>query len=418
MMIKLKIEFNGEIRRTQVSNPLTMASLREAVQDMFETDIVASMARISYVDEEGDTIVVTQDIELQEAVQVFNGKAVKLRVASVEPTEATTEVPADDAASDAASEAGSDIDIDVEAVMGAAGNLLELLPEALKLFGDYLAAGVAPAAAAEKVLAEMPGLSKHADEVRRHFRAHCRRQRRCGRGRRGRGCGRGRHFHARGHAHGHGHFHGHGPGFLRRFLGGFGVRPHGMRHGGMRHCASQLGLGATFVKDVSLPDHVELPTGSVHIKTWRFQNTGTAEWPRGTQLHFVKGAYNVLQGQTAFDVPCAKPGQTVEISVPVQVPAQVPVGARRRDRRVKALFRLRAPVDGFARPLPFGDRVWLDFNVVPSDKPNDVDALVKQARETLGDRVAAFSDEELQQLLRAFDNDVDTFVRDVLGGSA
>ncbi|MES1912779.1 MAG: hypothetical protein MHM6MM_005003 [Cercozoa sp. M6MM] len=432
MMLKLKIEFNGEIRRTQVPNPLSMASLREAVKEMFATDIVASKACISYVDDEGDKIMVTQDIELQEAVHVFNGKTVKLRIsASKEPTEESA-----GAASDAA--------CDLESAMGAA---VELLPEALKLFGDYVAAGLVPPEAVEKVLIEMPELSAHADLVRQHFHAvkmreRDRRHRGCTRGRgrgRGRGCGRGRHHHGQSGHHGHGrHGHGHGHngrgrgGFLRGLLQGShgpllgllhqpcgGLRGgRGMRHGGMRHSARRLGLGATFVRDVSLPDHMELPAGSVHVKTWSFQNTGTVQWPQGTKLHFVKGAADVLQGHTEFDVPCAKPGEQVEISVPVHVRACPPLGAhvRRRDRRLKAVFRLMAPVGSFQQRVSFGDRVWLNVNVVASD--TDVDALVKQARATLGDRVTAFSDGELQQLLAAFDNDVGTFVRDVLGGSA
>jgi hypothetical protein len=77
--------------------------------------------------------------------------------------------------------------------------------------------------------------------------------------------------------------------------------------------------GATFVKDVNVPEGTQLPAGARFTKVWRLQNTGTCTWTPDFKVLFVKG--DNLGGPSSFNLPeTVSPGQTVDISVNLTAP--------------------------------------------------------------------------------------------------
>jgi len=112
---------------------------------------------------------------------------------------------------------------------------------------------------------------------------------------------------------------------------------------------------AHFVRDVNLPDGVTVLPGVVLIKSWEFNNPSSASWPEGSRLIFVEGSSEIL-GKEEFEVPVAGPGQTVEVSCPIQVPAKA--------GKYMATFQL-ADKEG----TPFdGHRCWVELVVAEEEK--------------------------------------------------
>jgi len=77
-------------------------------------------------------------------------------------------------------------------------------------------------------------------------------------------------------------------------------------------------LGATFVKDLTIPDNMEVEVGSKVVKTWLIKNSGTVAWPKGTKFGTVaKNGATVLPD---CKVPAGlKPGQEAAISVSLTI---------------------------------------------------------------------------------------------------
>jgi len=65
--VVLKISFEDQLRRTQLAQPLTIVQVREQISRLFPN---VKYFNLSYLDEEGDKITVSSDIELQEAHRV------------------------------------------------------------------------------------------------------------------------------------------------------------------------------------------------------------------------------------------------------------------------------------------------------------------------------------------------------------
>jgi hypothetical protein len=76
---------------------------------------------------------------------------------------------------------------------------------------------------------------------------------------------------------------------------------------------------AAFVSDVTIPDGTVMSPGQRFTKTWRLRNSGTSTW-RGTSLVFVSGAQ--MGAPDAVSVPTTAPGETVDISVPMNAPTE------------------------------------------------------------------------------------------------
>jgi hypothetical protein len=74
----------------------------------------------------------------------------------------------------------------------------------------------------------------------------------------------------------------------------------------------------------SIRDGTEMPLGKEFTKTWRFKNSGTCDWPAGTELMFINDGGD-LMGAGARMVLLKKalsPGQYVEVMVVFKTPTQ------------------------------------------------------------------------------------------------
>jgi hypothetical protein len=115
-----------------------------------------------------------------------------------------------------------------------------------------------------------------------------------------------------------------------------------------------------FINDLTIPHRSIVGRNETLIKTWQFQNTGSAPWPEGTRLVFLRGDRQ-LSMEEEFDVPRAQPGEIVEVSALLNTGHQF--------GRLTAYFKL---ADG--NRDTFGSRVWADVIVAsnPSDpQPNE-----------------------------------------------
>lgn len=78
---------------------------------------------------------------------------------------------------------------------------------------------------------------------------------------------------------------------------------------------------ASFMADVTVPDGslFSAATGQGFMKTWRLKNIGTCAWDAGYHVVFVQGMN--MSYANSFPLPrVVQPGETVEISLPMQVP--------------------------------------------------------------------------------------------------
>jgi len=117
---------------------------------------------------------------------------------------------------------------------------------------------------------------------------------------------------------------------------------------------------AKFVKDESLPDRAVVLPSQTLVKTWKVQNTGAVEWPKGTKLIFFRGD-RALSTEEEFDVPLAKAGEAVDVSAVITTPS---LSLRASNGRHTAVFRL-----ADQERTPFGPRLWCDVLVADVSKP-------------------------------------------------
>lgn len=109
------------------------------------------------------------------------------------------------------------------------------------------------------------------------------------------------------------------------------------------------GYRASLVRDVTLPDGARVRANASLTKVWRLQNSGSAPWPNGATLGFVGGSdFSAVPTAIPDGV---EPGAVVDITLRCTAPA--------RAGRYVGYWRLIDP-----RGAPFGERIWLDVDVV------------------------------------------------------
>jgi hypothetical protein len=77
--------------------------------------------------------------------------------------------------------------------------------------------------------------------------------------------------------------------------------------------------GLRFVTDVTIPDNTAFSAGASFLKTWRVKNTGTTTWDSRYTVAFFSDVH--LGTADTFPLPSAKPGDIVEITIPMTAPA-------------------------------------------------------------------------------------------------
>ncbi len=77
-----------------------------------------------------------------------------------------------------------------------------------------------------------------------------------------------------------------------------------------------------FIKDVTIPDEMDLAPGEHFTKTWRLENAGSCSWGIGYLLYFESG--DPLGGPSSQDLTSQTilPGETVDISVDLVAPQE------------------------------------------------------------------------------------------------
>jgi heat shock protein HslJ len=75
----------------------------------------------------------------------------------------------------------------------------------------------------------------------------------------------------------------------------------------------------TFVRDVAVPNGSTLDPNAPFERIWRVRNDGTCTWSR-YEVVFARG--DQMSGPAAARIPEARPGQSIDISVPMIAPAR------------------------------------------------------------------------------------------------
>ena len=75
---------------------------------------------------------------------------------------------------------------------------------------------------------------------------------------------------------------------------------------------------ATFLADVTYPDGDVVAAGAHILKTWRLRNVGSSAWVAGYALAFAGD--NKMNAPDSVPLPSALPGETVEVTVPLEAP--------------------------------------------------------------------------------------------------
>ena len=77
-----------------------------------------------------------------------------------------------------------------------------------------------------------------------------------------------------------------------------------------------------FIKDVTIPDEMDIAPGESFTKTWRLQNAGSCPWGIGYLLYFESG--DIMGGPSSKDLTSEtiQPGKNLDISVDLVAPGE------------------------------------------------------------------------------------------------
>jgi hypothetical protein len=77
-----------------------------------------------------------------------------------------------------------------------------------------------------------------------------------------------------------------------------------------------------FIKDVTIPDEMDLAPGEAFTKTWRLENAGSCAWTIGYLLYFESG--DAMGGPSSKELTSVTvlPGETVDVSVDLIAPQE------------------------------------------------------------------------------------------------
>lgn len=116
-----------------------------------------------------------------------------------------------------------------------------------------------------------------------------------------------------------------------------------------------------FVADLTVPDGTSVPHATAFTKTWRLKNSGSCTWNNQYTMVRLSGDMWAVSDYAYPEIPVVRPGETVDLSVPLVLP---PGFAYAYGSRVRGIFQLKAP-DGEL----FGTKPYAEVTVV---KPNEI----------------------------------------------
>lgn len=331
IIIKASLENIDEIRRFSVEKA-TFAQIKETIKQLFSIQNDAPFS-VQYKDPESDLVLISNDLELIEALQV--AKAGPLRVfikvdkipakADVVPVDEKQKAPASDTPVDN-SFFGSKLRAAEEKrpLWKDAPEILESR-EQVKAARQKLMAAREQVTSARKELLTARG-NFLASRKKLHVQVRAARE--------------------------------------KRQAGKAKVVPEG-----------PLKILARFVKHVTIPEDAELPPNTEFVKTWRFRNESNRPWPEARLLFVGKSEDDRLTDQNSFDVGSLAPGQERDVSIKIKTPAL--------PGRYQSYWRLFDPES----KAKFGQKVCVRINVVEKS-PEEVDpdkkafaGLLKQLQE-------------------------------------
>lgn len=109
---------------------------------------------------------------------------------------------------------------------------------------------------------------------------------------------------------------------------------------------------ASFIADVTVPDHTNLDPGKTFKKTWRVKNTGTCTWDKNYSLVFAMN--NQMGAPDSVPLKITRPGKEINISVELTAPNEN--GSYRAD------FQLVNP-NGVAMLIDNGQYLWVIITI-------------------------------------------------------
>ncbi|GMF38371.1 unnamed protein product [Phytophthora fragariaefolia] len=122
---------------------------------------------------------------------------------------------------------------------------------------------------------------------------------------------------------------------------------------------------AVFEGDVTCPDGTVLAPGEPFDKVWKLRNGGPNKWPIGAELSCVGG--DKMQAPESVLIPSVLPGKSIDVSLRMVAPSKA--------GRYTGYWRLSTP-DGNR----FGQRLWVDINVMEPEEPATVPVETKEVR--------------------------------------
>ncbi|KAJ1300799.1 hypothetical protein OPQ81_002439 [Rhizoctonia solani] len=115
---------------------------------------------------------------------------------------------------------------------------------------------------------------------------------------------------------------------------------------------------AAFVEDRTIPDGEIVSGGAKFSKVWRMCNSGTAAWPKGTTISFIRGDRMTPSSQLPVRGDLS-PGQDIDIAIDMKAPE--------KPGHYCSTWYLKTP-HGNA----FGVIVWCDIIVAEIERPEPI----------------------------------------------
>ncbi len=111
-----------------------------------------------------------------------------------------------------------------------------------------------------------------------------------------------------------------------------------------------------FIKDVTIPDEMDLAPGERFTKTWRIQNAGSCSWTIGYLLYFESGDIMGGPSSQGLTSETIQPGDSIDISVELIAPLET--GSYQGNWKIRNV-----KGDGFGIG-EFSKAFWVKINVV------------------------------------------------------